>query len=80
MTKFKITVWITDSTTEITIDAIQPIQEILMPELPFTAFRRCTRTDDQSHRPDHRPPVTERRAQASSRTRLPAFARPRLIM
>ena len=33
MTKFKITVRINDSTTEITIDAIQPIQEILMPDL-----------------------------------------------
>ena len=62
MTKFKITVRITDSTTEITIDAIQPIQEILMPEFrslysngaaPRLGARRCrcTRMDDQSHRP-----------------------------
>ena len=53
---------ITDSTTEITIDAIQPIQEILMPEFrslysngaaPRLGARRCrcTRMDDQSHRP-----------------------------
>jgi hypothetical protein len=77
MTKFKITVRITDSTTETTIDAIQPIQEILMPELSFGAFqamprallgarhRWCTRADDQSHRPSIVLGLRSGRAQAS---------------
>jgi hypothetical protein len=90
MIRFKITVRMIDNTTEVAIDARQPMRETLM----FDAFHECNSAaprgtrhrrfkvwnDDQVCGPAHRASNVARRTQASLRSRLPALARPRLIM